>query len=182
MFLSSLAVLNLISGLVEIPLVFLCQTKNILKVRVSSTIFVRFTAISSVCHVILIAFDRYIAIVHFLQHDSIVTKWRAIGATLYIQMSWYSVDKTAMEDYEKTEAFDVKYTEASIVLFFAVPFLMICYIYGHIFYISFRSVKSDRELTSYLQQRQRSLLHEWRGRSVLLIMVVIFAIFLGHVG
>ena len=108
MFLTSLAVLNLISGLVEIPFVFICQTKNILKVCVSWTIFIRFTAISSVCHVIFIAFDHYLAIVHYLQHDSIVTKWRATGATLYIQMSWYSADKTALEDYEKNRSFRCK--------------------------------------------------------------------------
>ena len=184
MFLTSLAVLDLISGFIGIPLVILCQTKNILKVCVSSTIFIRFTAISSVFHVILIACDRYIAIVHSLHHDAIVTKWRAIGAISFvwlfssaasvIQMSWYSVDETNLEDYEKTEAFDVKYTKACIVLFFAVPLLMICYIYGHIFYISCKSIKSDRELANSLQQRQRSLLREWRGRSVLLIMVVIF--------
>ena len=185
MFLTSLALSDLISGSVGLPFLFFCLKMDILNVCVSSTIFFRFVAISSVFHVLLIAFDRYVAIVHPLRHDSIITKWRAVGAITFvwlfsfaasvIQLSWYGLDESSLSDYEETEDFDVTYTKACIVLFVAVPLVLMCYIYGHIFYISFKVSKSDRQMNRALKQESRSVFHEWRGRSVLLIMVVIFA-------
>ena len=185
MFLTSLAISDLITSLVGLPLLFFCLKTNIINICVSSTIFFRFTAMSSVCHVILVAFDRYVAIVHTLRQDSIVTTWRAIGAITFvwlfsfaasvIQLSWYGLDESSLSDYDETEDFDVMYTKACIVLFFAVPLVLMCYMYGHIFYISVKVTKSDRQMTGALQKESRSAFHEWRGRSVLLIMVVIFA-------
>ena len=184
MFLTSLAFSDLISGLVGFPLLIRCLQSNILNICVSSTIFYRFTAISSICHVLLIACDRYIAIVYPLKQSYIFTKWRAIGATVFvwlfpfassvIQLSWYSLDESSLTHYEETEHFDVKYSKTCIVLFFAVPLVLMCYIYGHIFYVTFKLARRDRQLSSALQQPTRSVLHEWRGRSVLLIMLVIF--------
>ncbi|KAL9979109.1 hypothetical protein ACROYT_G016720 [Oculina patagonica] len=186
MFLTSLALSDLMSGLVGIPLLAICLVRYIINVCVSSVIFIRFTAISSVCHVLLIALDSYIFIVHGLQYDSLVTKWRAIIATIaiwlfsfvvsVIQLSWYSFNEIALTEFnEVTEDLNKKYSLACIVLFFAVPLLAICYLYGRIFQISCKSNESDRQLSENLQRPSRSVLHEWRGRSVLLITVVIFA-------
>jgi len=94
MFLASLALSDLMSALLGIPLLVVCLVRDVIKVCLSSSIIIRFTAISSVCHVLLIACDRYIFIV---------------------------------------------------------------------------------QLNKNLQQRNRSVLQEWRGRSVLLITMVIFA-------
>ncbi|KAJ7380944.1 hypothetical protein OS493_004532 [Desmophyllum pertusum] len=187
MFLTSLALSDLMSGLVGIPLLLICLTREIINVCVSSVIFIRFTAISSVCHVLLIACDRYMFIVHDMQYDSLVTERRAIIATIavwlfsfaaaVIQLSWYSpLDETTLtEADETTEDINKQYSVACIVLFFAVPLLLMCYIYGRIFYISYKHFKTDRQLSNSFQQPSRSLLHEWRGRSVWLITVVIFA-------
>ena len=186
MFLTSLALSDLMSGLLGIPLLVICLVKDMLEVCVCSTFFFRFTAISSVCHVLLIACDRYIFIVHYMTHHSLVTKGRAIIAIIsvwllslassLIQLSWYIFHGIAVTEYEDiTEDHNKKYSLACIVLFFAFPLLLICYIYGRIFYISCKRNKRDRQLNKNLQQPCRSLLHEWRGRSVLLITVVIFA-------
>ena len=159
MFLTSLAFSDLISGLVGFPLLIRCLQSNILNICVSSTIFYRFNAISSICHVLLIACDRYIAIVYSLKQSYIVTKWRAIGATVFvwlfpfassvIPLSWCSLDESSLTDYaEETEHFDVKYSKTCIVLFFAVPLVLMCYFYGYIFFISFKLVKSDRQLSN----------------------------------
>ncbi|KAJ7380943.1 hypothetical protein OS493_004531 [Desmophyllum pertusum] len=186
MFLTSLALSDLMSGLVGIPLLLICLTREIINVCVSSVIFIRFTAISSVCHVLLIACDRYIFIVHDMKYDSLVTKRRAIITTIavwlvsftaaVIQLSWYifhGIDFAAF--VEITEDLNKQYSVACIVLFFAVPLLLMCYIYGCIFYISFKLKESDRQIRSSFQQPSRSLLPKWRGRSVLLITVLIFA-------
>ena len=186
MFLTSLALSDLMSGLMGIPLVVICLARNIIKVCVSSTIFIRFTAISSVCHVLLIAGDSYIFIVHCMEYDSLVTKRRAIIATIavwlfsfvasVIQLSWYSFYGIALTEFEETTIdINKKYSLACIVLFFAVPLLLMCYMYGRIFQVSYKPNKRDCQLRKDLQQPSRSLLYEWRGRSVLLVMVVIFA-------
>jgi hypothetical protein len=174
------------AGLVGIPLLVICLVRDIINVCVPSAIFIRFIAISSVCHVLFIASDRYIFIVHYMKYHSLVTKRRAIVATIsvwllslassLIQLSWYIFHDIAVTEYEDvTEDHNKRYSLACIVLFFAISLLLMCYIYGRIFYISFKRNKRDRQLSKNLQQRCRSLLHEWRGRSVLLITVVIFA-------
>jgi len=186
MFLTSLALSDLMAGLVGIPLLVICSVKDAIKVCVSSAIFIRFTAISSVCHVLLVACDRYIFIVHCMKHHSLVTKRRAIVAIIFVwllslasslvQLSWYIFHGIAVTGYEDvTEDHNKRYSLACSVLFFAVPLLLMCYIYGRIFSISFKRNKRDRRLSKNLQQPGRSLLHEWRGRSVLLTTIVIFA-------
>ncbi|XP_074616716.1 histamine H2 receptor-like [Acropora palmata] len=187
MLLVSLAFSDLISGFVGFPLLVSCLKSGIFVICVSSTIFFRFIAISSICHVLLVACDRYIAIVHPFRHASVVTKWRAIAATAFvwlfafsasaIQLSWHGLDENSLFDHEAALDFNVKYTKTCIVLFFAVPLLLMCYIYGRIFYISYKLAKNDRERVVMQRdhaQASHSLLHEWRGRSVLLIMLVIF--------
>ena len=186
MFLTSLAISDLLSGLVGIPLILICLVTDILPVCVASAIFIRFTAISSVCHVLLIAVDRYAFIVHFIKYRSIVTKRRSIIAVVVvwlislvatvIQLSWYIFYETALTEYkEMTEKLNKLYSLACVILFFAMPLILMCYIYGRIFYISYQYIKNDRQLCATFQQPCRSLLHEWRGRSVLLITMVIFA-------
>lgn len=186
MFLTSLAFSDLISGLVGFLLFAICSLKKVFYVCLSSAYFIRFTAISSVCHVLLIAFDRYICIVHPFRHPYLVTKWRAIVATCFvwlfsfaasvIQLSWYGLNKSVLVKFAAdTETIDVVYSKVCIVMFFAVPLILMCYIYGNIFYISFKHIKQDRQRNNALHQPARSLRREWRGNSVLLIMVVIFA-------
>ena len=185
MFLASLAFSDLISGLVGIPLIAICSKRHIFKICVSSVIFIRFSAISSIHHVLLIAFDRYVSIVHSLRQESLVTKWRAIGAIAFvwmfsfaasvIQLTWYGIDEESLTDQEGAEKWDATYSLVCLVMFFGFPLILICYMYGRIFYISFKLCRSDRQMTATLQQGHHSVLHEWRGRSVLLIMVVIFA-------
>ncbi|XP_022792318.1 melatonin receptor type 1A-like [Stylophora pistillata] len=189
MFLTSLAISDLLSGLVGIPLALICltsSTRDILIVCVLSTIFIRFTAISSVCHVLLIACDRYIFIVHQMKYHSLVSNRRGIAATVVIwliafaastiQTSWHSFDEEALTTIDnETESIDIKYSLTCLALFFAFPMIMICYIYGNIFYISLKRHQTDRKLSKDLRQRFRSRHHEWRGRSVLSITLLIFA-------
>ena len=186
MLLASLALSDLMSALLGIPLLVTCLVKDVIKVCVSSTIIIRFTAISSVCHVLLIACDRYIFIVHSINYYFLVTKQRGIVAIMaiwilsflasVIQLSWQNLQEGALTEFDETaEKMDIKYSLACMALFFAIPLLLMCYLYGHIFYISVKSDKRDRQLNKNLRQHNRSVLEEWRGRSVLLITMVIFA-------
>lgn len=68
----------------------------------------------------------------------------------------------------------MEYNVILMCFFFVVPFITMCSIYGHIFYISFMVARRDRRLNSALRTESRSALHEWLGRSLLVIMMVIF--------
>lgn len=186
MFLGSLAISDLLSGLVGIPLFAICLDTDIIDVCVSSTIFIRFTAISSVCHVLLIAVDRYIFIVHYMEYHGLVTKRRALFAVVtvwlfssvasVIQLSWYIFYQVAVTDSENiTNEFNKHYSLACLVIFFALPLLSMCSIYGRIFYISVKRKNSHHKMSNIVQQPCQPQSHEWRGRSVLVIAIVIFA-------
>ena len=186
MFLTSLALSDLMAGLLGIPILAICLVKDISKICVSSAIYFRFTAISSVCHVLLVACDRYIFIVHYMRYYSLATKWRAVAAIIFVwllslvsslvQLSWYIFHGIALTEYEDvTEYHNKRYSLASIVLFFTVPLITMCYIYGSIFYISFKRIERNRGLSNAFQRPSKSSRHEWRGRSVLLITLVIFS-------
>ena len=185
MFLASLALSDLMSALLGFPLLVICLVRDVIKVCVSSSIIIRFTAISSVCHVLVIACDRYVFIVHSINYHFLVTKLRAMGAILaiwllsflasIIPLLWQNLQEEALAEFDDTvEEMDIQYGIACIVLFVAIPLLSMCYLYGHIFYISFKRNKLDRQLSKNFQKPARPVLKEWRGRSVLLITMVIF--------
>lgn len=184
-FLGSLALSDLVTSLFGIPVLVACSETQIFKICVVSRIFYQFTAVSSICHVLLVAFDRFLAIVHPLKRNSLVTKRRAVSAILFIwllsfltsivRLSWEKYDDTSSTNCTQDDQdFDVEYNVILFCFFFAVPFITMCSIYGHIFYISFMLTRRDRRLNSALRTESRSTLHEWRGRSLLVIMMVIF--------
>ena len=185
LFLGSLALSDLVNGLVGIPLLLVCNKIRAADICISSVILFRFTGISSICHVLLIAFDRYFAIVHPYRRASLITKRRAICAICLvwvfaclssaIQLSWDNLNFGAASESEESVDFNIGYSIICLVLFFLVTLLLMCFIYGRIFYISFKIAKNDRHLQDALHRGSRAVHREWRGRSVLVKMVVIFA-------
>ena len=75
----SLAVSDLMSGLFGIPLIFGCSVTNSSAragpsvACVSSVLFMRFTAVSTALHFVLVACDRYVMIKFSLQYSTIIT-------------------------------------------------------------------------------------------------------------
>ncbi|XP_068705438.1 beta-2 adrenergic receptor-like [Montipora foliosa] len=185
LFLGSLALSDLVTGLMGVPLLLVCMNMIRADICISSVILFRFTGISSVCHVLLIASDRYFAIVHPYRRASHMTKRRAICAICLvwvfaclssaIQLSWDNLNFGDASEFEESVDINIGYSIICLVLFFLVPLLLMCFIYGRIFYISFKIAKNDRHLQDALHRGSRAVHREWRGRSVLVIMVVIFA-------
>lgn len=85
--LASLAVSDLMSGLFGIALFFGCSVAIMaghIAFCVSSTLFMRFTAVSTVLHFLLVAFDRHIMITFPLRYQALVNKCRVRGALIAI--------------------------------------------------------------------------------------------------
>ena len=80
----SLAISDVTTGLVTIPLNIGCEVTLSLKVCVSSGILNRFLAISTVYHILAITFETYYAILRPMEHRVKVEKQKVLGIALAI--------------------------------------------------------------------------------------------------
>ena len=183
-FLGSLAVSDLISGIMGIPLCIACFGTEEISVCVTSAISVRFTAVSSVSHLLLIASDRYAMIVHSMRYDSLVTKARAIGAICVtwvfaltasvIQLSWYTLDGDMDEHQERTATIDTVYSLFCLLVFIVLPLSSMVYLYGRVFIISIGHIKTLQRLG--FKTRDKSVISNYRGVITLVSMLIVFTI------
>ena len=187
----SLAVSDLMSGLVGIPLIFGCSILISEKagklppaVCVSSTLFMRFTAVSTVLHFLLVASDRYIMIMFSIRYQRLVTLprvWSALVAVWLIslvmsivQLAWYQP-----ENMKEMKEEDTVYLFVLIVAFVAVPLLFLLFMYGRIILVTLRHLHALRVRRKNLGGdffHTRSILRDLRGTVILVTMLIVFAI------
>lgn len=184
MFLFSLAISDLLFGLLGIPLFLACSIKRFLLQCALSVLIVRFNAISSVFHLLVIACDRYAIILHSMKYPSLVTKSRAIGVIVFIwvfalvsstiQFAWYNLNNELTMLKEKTIRIDRVYFLLIIIAFFFVPLLLMVYMYSHVLEVSFRHIIAFRRRRKNLDQPVASIAHDMRGTFILVTMMIIF--------
>lgn len=184
MFLFSLAISDLLFGLLGIPLFLACSIKRFLLQCALSVLIVRFNAISSVFHLLVIACDRYAIILHSMKYPSLVTKSRAIGVIVFIwvvalvsstiQFTWYNLNNELTMLKEKTIRIDRVYFLLIIIAFFFVPLLLMVYMYSHVLAVSFRHITAFRRRRKNLDQPVASIAHDMRGTFILVTMMIIF--------
>ena len=184
--LASLAVSDLMSGLFGIALFFGCSVAIMaghIGLCVSSTLFMRFTAVSTVLHFLLVACDRHIMITFSLRYQALVNKCRVRGALIAIwlmstlvatvELTWFET-KITKDSMEKDKIYSILF----IVVFLAVPLLSILCIYGHIIVVSTRHLLALRARRTNLKDEAtnaRSIARDLRGTVVLISTLVVFA-------
>ena len=183
-FLVSLAVSDLLFGVIGIPLFLVCSIKTSILVCVFSTLVTRFTAISSVFHLFLIACDRYTLIVYSMKYQTLFTKLRAaVFITLiwslalvssFIQMAWYEANNNFVKLKEGGMYMNKVYFLFVIVVFLFFPLLSMLFMYSHILTISLRHILAVRRRKRNLDQPVASIAHDLRGTFILLTMMLIF--------
>ncbi|XP_020897961.2 histamine H2 receptor-like [Exaiptasia diaphana] len=109
MILVSLAVSDLLTGLVTVPLIVTCQVTLNLGVCITSAIFIKFISISTIVHISMITIDWHMFIVQALRYYEIVRKryviivlvvsWLVISFLALVRLSW-ALDVNVTEDYE----------------------------------------------------------------------------------
>lgn len=184
MFLFSLAISDLLFGLLGIPLYLACSIKISLLECSLSVLLARFNAISSVFHLLVIACDRYIIILYSMKYPSLVTKPRATGVTVFIwvfalvsssvQFTWYNLNNDLMLLKEETIRIDRVYFLLLIIAFFFVPLLAMIYMYSHVLAVSLRHIFAFRRRRKNLDQPVASIAHDLRGTFILVTMKLIF--------
>ena len=181
----SLAVSDLLSGLVGIPLLFACAIARPISLItcISSVLFVRFTAVSTMLHFVLVAFDRYAMITRPMHYHTIVTRTRvgcALTAVWFIsptvsamQMAWYN---DLNEDLREKKHEDDVYIVILVVAFFALPLLCMLCSYSRILTMSLRLVFASRARRVNLGNGPvNSIARDLRGTVIIISMLLVFA-------
>lgn len=184
MFLVSLAVSDFLFGLVGIPLYIMCSLGISFKACVSSVLVVRFTTISSVFHLLVIACDRYAIIVHSMTYHQRLTKpratvlitfiWSLAFLSSFIQLSWYNFSSKSLAIKDGKFQFDRVYLLFLLVVFLFIPLLSMLLAYSHILLISLRHIFDVRRRQRNLDQRLAPIVHDLRGTFILATMMLIF--------
>lgn len=132
MILASLAVSDLLVGLVGIPLLVTCNSTFSTSICLSSTIFFSFMALSTVSHIVVMTCDRYVYIIWAMRYHNIVNRSRVLAVlgfiwfvslTACVRLSWtWQVNiHTAAEDMAKENEKEKVYLFIQFTVFFAFP-------------------------------------------------------------
>ena len=142
-FLISLAASDLLAGLVGIPVQIWCSAIQDNTICPISLLIWQFISVSTVLHILLVSVDRYIAIAHAMRYHNIVTRkvffvltalaWSAAAFVSLIQLSWRANVNVHEEEEEHAFRAQLTFDLSGFALFFAVPLLVMAFIYARIF-------------------------------------------------
>ena len=144
MILVSLAVSDLLTGLVSLPMFVACNIKKASAVCFASIFPVIFTSVSTVSHLVVITVDRWISVRQPLRYISIVTKDRALlavaaiwlNAVMVTLLQFLWLDPTSFDPYEWSEddrRSEIIYDSVCFVLFVGLPLPFMAAVYVWIF-------------------------------------------------
>lgn len=184
--LSSLALSDLMTGLVSIPLHVGCDVIRETPVCVASQLALRFTSVSTVSHLLAITIDRYIGIKHSLRYNALVTKQRVLITSVFIwsssiftsliQLAWIDYGREDIdEENEDIIKHEIRYDVTSLVLYVAVPFMIMTAVYVDIFLEILRQYRHIKQYSSpgWLETKRRTH-HEWKAVVIFSMMLIMF--------
>ena len=141
----SLAISDITTGLVTIPLNIACELTYSLKLCMSSGILNRFLAISTVYHILAITFETYYAILRPMEHRVKVEKQKVLGIASAIwfgaliiavtPLTWAigsltDVENTPKDDFQRNMAI---YEAFAISCGFLLPLTLLIFAHARMF-------------------------------------------------
>ncbi|XP_031548952.1 histamine H2 receptor-like [Actinia tenebrosa] len=190
--LSSLAFSDLLTGLLSIPMFVACNVVRTLPLCITSDVFLRFTSISTVAHLLAVTFDRYLAIMHSLRYATLMTKSRALFGLIFIwvtsvamsliHFSWSTLitDEDVngkMPQSEKEN--EIRYDIFCLITYFFLPLIFMMYAYGRIFYqvVRQRRIMTRNNLPGFQPHNRLSIeSHKWKAAIIFLVMLLVYTI------
>ncbi|XP_078342325.1 histamine H2 receptor-like [Oculina patagonica] len=188
--LCSLAVSDLLTGLVAVPTFITCQVVRTRAPCLAEEEMSRFISASIVCHLMAVTIDRYLAIIHPLRYSSLVRKSRCIVVILLIwslsvvaslvQLTW--LDPVNHDPHERDLADDFKkkeliYDIVFLTLFFFVPMAFMFFSYSRIIFEIIRQSRNiRRQSISIPQPRRGRSRYEWKAVAILAAMMLVYII------
>ena len=170
--LACLAGSDLLSGLVAIPLIFMCNlltskgVEGARSVCITMDLASRFIAISTILHLLVVTGERYLMIVHPMKYTRIVRR-RRVGVVLFgiwtfslfavlIQLAWIKIELPSSEsEANAIRRIEVIYDLCIIFGIVLLPVVIMALAYGHIFLILRRQLKRISRLNSHLEMRTK---------------------------
>ena len=186
--LTSLAISDLCTGAISIPLFISCNIIRETGICVAAVIAMRFTSFSTVLHILTMTMDRYICIVFALRYMSWVTKRRGFQVLTLIwlfslllalvQLSWTDFSEDVEDDYsEESEKMIIIYDIFCSIAFTAIPVAFIAFTYGQILYEVHRQSKNiQQHNTPGWQETRRSTKQEWKVATIFVIMLLVYIV------
>lgn len=186
--LCSLALSDFLTGLISIPLHVSCDIVRRTPICVASQLALRFTSVSTVTHLLAITVDRHIGIKHALRYNALVTKTRVVVTTVFIwsssifasliQLAWIDYKRDDLEEEnDDVMKHEIRYDVTSLVLYVAVPFMVMTTIYVDIFLEILRQYRNIKQYSSpgWAETKKRTH-HEWKAVAIFSIMLLMFVI------
>lgn len=192
-----LALSDLLSGLVAIPLIFACNLTmpNGIAFCIAMDLASRFIAISTILHLLIVTFERYVMIIYPMHYFRIITKHRMVAALVFIwafsltvsliQLIWISLDSNQTENENEQHSStiqynDVIYSYSCFVGLVTLPLILLAVAYGRIFLILRAQLERIRRQLSHIR-RSRGAARQKRGqkRAVTILGSMILAFILG---
>lgn len=180
----SLAVSDLLMGLCGIPLYIACNAVRQESVCIAQAVVFRFSAVSTMFHILAITGERYFSVIHPLQYISIVTGQRILRViacvwmvslfVALVQLSWV-VSFGFFSDHSTKFTAALVYNCIGFGLCFAIPFLLMVVVYIQMFITIHRQVQQIRKQSINLDSSSS----RFRACHTQLRALFIFALMLG---
>lgn len=186
--LTSLAVSDLCTGAISIPLFLSCNIIQESDVCVADMVIIIFISVSTVLHILAMTIDRYICIIYALRYQTWVTKRRAFHVIALIwliamfmaliQLAWIDVNVDVYDTQDAdVEKIIIIYDIFRIVAFVGLPVVFMAFTYARILYEVHRQTKNIlQHNTPGWQETRQSTRQEWKVATVFLAMLVIFIV------
>ena len=186
--LCSLALSDLLTGLISIPLHVSCDVIRQTPICVASQLALRFTSLSTVAHLLAITVDRHIGIKHALRYNALVTKERVLTTLVFIwsssiftsliQLAWIDYGRDDLEE-ENDDVIkrEIRYDITCLVLYVGIPFMVMTIVYVDIFLEILRQYRHIKQYSApgWVETKKRTT-HEWKAVAIFSIMLVVFLI------
>ncbi|XP_078379029.1 adenosine receptor A2b-like [Oculina patagonica] len=187
----SLAVSDLMVGLLGIPLNIACNAVLEQGVCIAAALIYRFIAVSTMYHILVVTLERYIYVMYPMKYINIVTGPRLFKAiaglwlfSLFvslIQLAWEDTTRFFQQRDDASRIFALGYQIFGIVFCFFLPAVFMAISYVRMFMVIHRQVKEIRGLynnrggTATSNQRA-PIATEARALFIFALMLAIFII------
>ncbi|XP_046856208.1 beta-2 adrenergic receptor-like [Xenia sp. Carnegie-2017] len=154
----SLACSDFITGVICIPLALLCTFLNSSSSRCTfcslSFTCTKFTSISTVLHLLLVTYERYLFIIHPYHHEklnakkcqkkfALVLTWTVSLVVSLIALKWMDVRNCSEE--EDNHDF-MAYNVATLFLFYLIPICLFVYPFTSLFYVARMQIRRGEKM------------------------------------
>ena len=186
--LACLALSDLLSGLVAIPLIFACNLSPMpdgYASCIAMDLASRFIAISTLLHLLIVTFERYVMIIYPMHYYRIVTKNRMAASMVFIwtfslavsliQLIWISFGSTETAHEQHIDVIYMSCFAGLVVL----PLILLAVAYSRIFLILRVQLKRIRRQATHVRVSRGARQKRGQKRAVIILGSMILAFILG---